>query len=261
MRAVNLIPPDLRRATGTPGASGNAVYVLLGVLGVAVVLVAAWALASRSVAQGESDLNRVKAEADAAETRAGQLKPYAAFHDTRVKRVETVTSLSRSRFNWPFALREVSRVLPKEVWLTEVIGTVAPGISLEGGSSAGKTTQLRNALASPAIEIVGCTVSHEHVARYLARLRSVQGVTRVTLAESEKLDGENQAKSGSGGSNGGKSGADDGGNDEDCRRGNILVPRFALIIFFEGSTATPTVGAPGGTTPTAAPAAPKGGSK
>jgi Tfp pilus assembly protein PilN len=259
MRAVNLIPPDLRRATGTPGASGNGVYVLLGVLGVAVVLVAAWALASRSVAQGESDLNRVKAEAAAAETRAGQLKPYAAFHDTRVKRVETVTSLSRSRFNWPFALREVSRVLPKRVWLTELIGTVAPGLTLEGATATGKTSQLRNALSSPAMEIIGCTATHEDVARYLARLRSIQGVTRVTLVESEKLDGEDQKAAG--GSSGGSGGGGEGGSEDDCRRGNIYVPRFALIVFFEGSTATLSTGTAGGTTPTSAPADNKGASK
>jgi hypothetical protein len=40
----------------------------------------------------------------------------------------------------------------------------------------------------------------------------------------------------------------------------VLVPRFALIIFFEGSTATSTSG-PAGTTPTAAPADPKGATK
>lgn len=259
MRAVNLIPPDLRRQTGTPGASGNGVYALLGVLGVAVVLVAAWAMASRSVAQGESDLNRVQAETQAAEARAGQLKPYAAFHETRVKRVETVTSLSRSRFNWPFAIREVSRVLPKEVWLTEVIGTVAPGLTLEGATATGKTSQLRNALSSPAIEMIGCTTDHQAVARYLARLRSIQGVTRVTLVESEKLDGESEKANANAGKSG--SGESEEGTNDDCRRSNITVPRFALIIFFEGSTATLSTGGSAGTTPTSAPAAPKGASK
>lgn len=259
MKAVNLIPSDLRRASGQPGVSGNGVYVLLGVLAVAVVLVAAWALAARSVGQAEQDLNKVKAEAAAAEVRAGELKPYATFHDTRVKRVETVTSLSRSRFNWPFALREVSRVLPRHVWLTELVGTVAPGVTLENGQGSGKTSQLRNAIASPAIEMVGCTTDHESVARYLARLRSIQGVTRVTLAESEKIDGESQRKSDGGSSQ--KSADDNGGGDDDCRRGDAIVPRFAVILFFEGSTATNSAGAPGGTTPTSAPAAPKGASK
>lgn len=253
MRAVNLIPPDLRRASGTAGATGPAVYVLLGVLAVAVVLVSAWAFAARSVAKGESDLQRVRAEADAAEVRAGQLKPYAQFSAMRAKRVETVTSLSRSRFNWPFALREVSRVLPDEVWLTQVIGTVAPGVQLEDGSG-GATSQLRGALQSPAMELTGCTTSQEEVARFLARLRSIQGVTRVTLAASEKVDQDVKA---------GDTGRSATGNDMDCRQGNVRVPKFELIIFFEASTATPSAGTSAAATngSAAAPAAAKGASK
>ena len=234
MKAVNLIPSDLRRASGTAGSTGPAVYVLLGALTVAVILVAAWAVVGRSVKQTQSDLDKVRVEAVAAEQRAGQLKPYAQFRDMRVKRVETVTSLSRSRFNWPFALREVSRVLPDDVWLTNVTGTVAPGVQLED-AGGGATTQLRNQLNAPALELVGCSSNQEAVAKYLARLRSVQGVTRVTLAQSEKLD---VAESSGGG------GASEGGGD--CRQGNRRIPKFELITFFEGSTATPSSGSPGG---------------
>ena len=236
MKAVNLIPADLRRASGTAGATGPAVYVLLGVLTVAVILVAAWAVVGRSVKQTQADLDRVRAEAATAEQRAGQLKPYAQFRETRLKRVETVTSLSRSRFNWPFALREVSRVLPSDVWLTGVTGTVAPGVQLED-AGGGATAQLRNQLASPALELSGCSTDQESVAKYLARLRSVQGVTRVTLAQSEKLDVASN-------SGGGQSG---GG---DCRQGNARIPKFELIAFFEASTATPSSGTAGGPPPT-----------
>jgi Tfp pilus assembly protein PilN len=260
MRAVNLIPPDLRRASGTAGATGPAAYVLLAVLGVAVVLVAAWGLAARTVAQGEADLVKVGAEANAAEVRAGQLKPYAQFSAMRAKRVETVTSLSRSRFNWPFALREVSRVLPDDVWLSLVVGTVAPGIQLED-AGGGATTPLRNALAAPAIEVVGCTTNQEQVARFLARLRSIQGVTRVTLATTEKVDVD--AKSAGSGGGAGAS----GGNATDCRQGNSKIPKFELVIFFEASTATPAQATQGSPAPaTTQPASttsttPKEGSK
>ncbi|HEV2062525.1 MAG TPA: hypothetical protein VGR12_06695 [Solirubrobacteraceae bacterium] len=240
MRAVNLIPPDLRRQSGTAGATGPAVYVLLGVLTVAVVLVAAWAVVGRSVKQTQADLEKVRVEATAAEQRAGQLKPYAQFRELRVKRVETVTSLSRSRFNWPFALREVSRVLPADVWLVGLTGTVAPGVQVED-AAGGAATQLRNQLSSPALELSGCSDSQEGVAKYLARLRSIQGVTRVTLAQSEKLD---IAVNSSGGASGG------GGGGSDCRQGNRRIPKFELVVFFEGSTAT----ASSGTTVSASPA-------
>jgi Tfp pilus assembly protein PilN len=236
MKAVNLIPADLRRASGTAGATGPAVYVLLGALAVAVVLVAAWAVVGRSVKTAQADLDKVRVEAAAAEQRAGQLKPYAQFRETRIKRVETVTSLSRSRFNWPFALREVSRILPSDVWLVGVTGTVAPGVQLDAAAAGGATSQLRNQLAAPALEMTGCSTSQDAVARYLARLRSVQGVTRVTLAQTEKLDVAADRAGGSSSSGGGGS---------DCRQGDRRVPKFDVIVFFEGSTATPSSGTSG----------------
>ena len=223
MRAVNLIPEDLRK--GAPaGRTGSAVYVVLGALAVAVALVAAWTIAGARVTDAKNDLVRVQAEAVSAEKRAGELEPYAKFASMADKRVETVSSLSRSRFNWPYAIREVSRTLPSNVWLAQVVGTVAPGVTVDDVSS-GNTSTLRNALAVPAIELVGCSTGQNGVAEYLARLRSVEGVTRVSLAISEK-----STDKGGGGTNANES--------EDCRQGNIRIPKFEAVVFFERSTAT-----------------------
>lgn len=236
MKAVNLIPNDLRGAGGGAGAgSGLGVYALLGGLAVVLVLLATWTLADRSVAERQTELNRVRADAETAEARAGQLEPYAKFASMRQKRSETVSSLSRTRFNWPYAIREVSRTLPSNVWLSGMVGTVAPGVTIENASTSG-TQGLRNALASPAIELAGCSTGQDQVAKYMARLRDIEGVTRVSLASSEK-------PSGGGGSTGGGSG-------EDCRQGNSDIPKFELVVFFEHSTATPSAATPGSVAPT-----------
>ncbi len=240
MRAVNLIPPDLRSGSDAPGRSGPAVNILIGVLGVAVVLVSAWTLAGRQVADRQSELNRTRAEAAEAVRHAGLLEPYAKFSELRKKRVETVTSLSRSRFNWPHALREVSRVTPKDVWLTQMLGTVAPGVQVDGGATTGAGS-LRTQIKSPAVEITGCTTAQDNVARYLAELRRIDGVTRVSLASSEKLEN----------ATGGGAPVAGSGAGSDCRRGNDRFPKFDLVVFFERSTATAASGVPG-----QAPAAP-----
>jgi len=242
VRAVNLIPDDLRKGTAG-GRTGGAVYVLLGTLAVAVLLVAAWTVAGAKVTDAQNDLTRIQAEAAAAEQRAGQLEPYAKFASMADKRVETVSSLSRSRFNWPYAIREVSRTIPESVWLTQVVGTVAPGVTVNDVAT-GSTQALRNALAVPAIEIVGCSTGQSGVARYLARLRSVEGVTRVSLATSEKT------------TDAGGGGATDVGESEDCRQGNAQIPKFEAVVFFERSTASVSAPSAGG-----APAAQKGESK
>ncbi len=223
MKAVNLIPSDLRKGPAA-GRTGGAVYGVLGVLAIAVALVAAWTIAGARVTAEKNELVRLEAQVTAAEARAGQLEPYSKFASMADKRVETVSSLSRSRFNWPYAIREVSRTLPRNVWLTQVVGTVAPGVTVEDVAT-GATQQLRTALAVPAIEIVGCSTGQAGVAEYLARLRSVEGVTRVSLASSEK-----STDRGSGGTNPNET--------EDCRQGNVRIPKFEAVVFFERSTAT-----------------------
>lgn len=234
MKAVNLIPADLRGGGSAPTRAGNGVYVLLGALAACVVLVGAWAVVGRTIAGKEADLARVSAEADVAESKARQLAPYSEYATLRSKRVETVRSIARSRFNWPYALREVSRVMPSNVWLTQLTGTVAPGVSVDGGGGGG--TALRSALAVPAIEITGCSTDQAEVARYVTRLRQINGVTRVSLGASEKADA---------GGGGGGGGAAAGGGD--CRNGSDKFPQFELVAFFERSRAGVS-GAPAGET-------------
>ena len=236
MRAVNLIPVDLRGARGSGGRPGTAAYAVLGVLAVALVFMAAFTIAGKSVTDKKNELVRVTAEADAAEARAGQLEPYKRFADLRAKRAETIGGLARNRFNWPHALREVSRVLPDKVWLTQVVGTVAPGVSVDDASS-GATGSLRSALPVPAVELAGCSYQQDDVARYLADLRRIEGVTRVSIAASEKVD--------STGAGGGSTSGGSGGTGGDCRQGNARIPKFEAVVFFEGSTATPSQAAAG----------------
>jgi Tfp pilus assembly protein PilN len=237
MRAVILIPDDLRKARGGSSRSGAGVYVLLGVLAAAVVMLSGWAVSSRQVTDTKAELDRVTAEASAAQQRASELKPYIEFARLSEKRVTTIRELSRNRFNWPYALREVSRVMPSDVWLTSLVGTVAPGVSIEGGSGS----SLRGTVAAPAVEITGCTTDQANVARFIARLRDVEGVTRVGLTSSEKSE-----QSGAGGG---------GGGDGDCRAGSDKYPQFQLVAFFEGKAVAAATGTGAAPATAAAPAA------
>lgn len=245
MKAVNLIPADLRSAnSGAPGRTGAAVYVVLGALGVLVILATTWALTTRQAAGKRADVAEARMEADRLEARAGALEPYARFGEISRKRVETVTSLSRNRFNWPHALREISRVTPENVWFSQLRGTVAPKVSVPDVTVA-DTGAVRSALSVPAIEIEGCSTSQSDVARYMTQLRRVEGVTRVSLAASVKNDGAGLAAAPApGGSSGG---------DGDCRGGSGRKPKFGMVVFFERSTATPSTAEGGASAAAAAP--------
>ena len=119
MRAVNLIPADQQRgAGGAAGKSGGGAYILLGALGRIVVLAAAYVVAGKSVSTRRPSWPRSRQQADPGR---GQGRVAEALHRLRrrcAKRVETVSSLAASRFDWAARSAEVARVLPEHAWLT-----------------------------------------------------------------------------------------------------------------------------------------------
>ncbi len=240
MRAVNLIPAESRRgAGGAAGKSGGAAYVLLGALALLVIGLAAVTMSSKKVDDRKAQLAGLQQQVAAEQARAAELQAFAAFRSLREARVQTVTSLAQSRFDWGAALHEVSRVVPKDVWLTQLNASAAPGVTAGGGASG--ASGLRSALGVPAIELTGCTTSQPGVARAMAAFRRIDGVQRVSLASSEKSDAV-----------GGGAGA--GGGSGDCRQGRSKFPQFALVVFFDA----PVGAVPPGTAGVATAAAPTG---
>ena len=254
MRAVNLVPKDLRSAGAAGGGSGSpaGAYAVLAALGLLVVLAATWAVSARQVDDRRAEVARLDAEAQAAEAQVQGLAGYEETVAVAKARRTALVGLANGRFDWADALREVSRTVPKGAWLTKVAGTVSPGVTVEGAGS----NPLRASTPTPAIEILGCTPSHDDVARLMARLRAMDGVQKVSLSTSEKSDQ---------GSAGGSAGSARGGGD-DCRMGSDRIPQFNMVVFFKapaaaaGTTAAGTTGAAAAAAP--APAAPApGGAK
>lgn len=237
MKAVNLIPSDAPGGRGGSGSgAGVATYALLGVLAVLLVGVTAFVLTGNDVAKRRDELATLQTQATAVQRQAERLHPYVEFQTLAQARVQTVRQLGATRFDWHRAFTDLSTVLPDNVWLTSLQGTVAPGVTLEAGTSGG-TSSLRSSLPNPAIEITGCTTGHEGVVRLVSRLRLLHGVERVSLADSVKADSA-PGSSGSG-----------GGGDSDCRHGNASFPQFDVVVFF---APLPTVPAPASTDPAAA---------
>jgi Tfp pilus assembly protein PilN len=229
MRAVNLLPADLRRAgSGGGSGSGAGAYALLGALALALIVVSAWAISSRQVTDRGAEVARLNAEAAAAEAQAGSLSSYEQTVKVAQTRRQAVVSLIEGRFDWAGALEDVSRTVPDNAWLTSITGTTAPGVAVEGGGS----NPLRASVAAPAIEVIGCTTSHEEVSRLISRLRAMKGVTRVALATSEKNDSAGDA---------GRSDSAGATANGDCTAGSDQRPKFNLVVFYgTGQTAATT---------------------
>ncbi|HEU4975997.1 MAG TPA: PilN domain-containing protein [Baekduia sp.] len=234
MRAVNLIPAEDRRgAGGAAGRSGGGAYAVLGGLAVAVAMASAWVVTGNGLDDKQAQLDRISQQADQAEAQAQSLASYTKFAAVRAKRVQTVSQLAESRFDWAHALHEVARVLPENAWLTNLTATSSPGVSVGSGASG-----LRGALAVPAIEVAGCTTSQRSVAKMMARMRLIDGVERVSLDNAAKGDTSGGTSTGSAGSG-------------DCRGGHAQFPQFSMVVFFS-QAAAPVAAAPGTATTAAA---------
>jgi Tfp pilus assembly protein PilN len=231
MRAVNLLPPDLRgaqrrgRRPGSPAPEapgGSGPFVVLGALAMCVIALAGYVIADNTVEEREAQLAAVTAEHAAAARKAAALKPYGDFQQLAVTRRSGVQALAAMRFNWDRALADISRAVPADVTLSSLSGNVA-------GPAADASTEP----APPSIELVGCTRSQAGVAELLSRMRTVRGVTKVELTSSQRGDapaGEVAA------------GTDQG----PC--GRIDAPKFTLRVAFErfagAAAAAPDTAAP-----------------
>ena len=127
MRAVNLLTPEMRSsqkgssaprpaAMTTPGGVGA--IALLGALALIVAGVAGYVLSTNVVKQKQSDLAAVSAKNQATVKRATALKPYSDFQTLAQQRAATVQALASARFDWEQSFRDLSRALPKDVYLS-----------------------------------------------------------------------------------------------------------------------------------------------
>lgn len=197
MRPVNLIPPEERRGESAPTRTGPLAYIVVGALALVLLAVTGVVVFDNKVSDREAAVAPLEAEAAESSARAESLAPFVNFQLVHDARVATVDGLAKSRFDWERVLRELSRVLPEHVWLTELSGSVSPEV--EGGSSP---TGLRDGAPGPALELTGCGRSLSDVARLVAAMEDIDGVTRVTVSDSGKaaaVSGE-QSASAAGGS-------------------------------------------------------------
>jgi Tfp pilus assembly protein PilN len=171
MRAVNLLPRNDSQARKIPQ-----VPVLVGCVGtvlVTAVLAFMFISASSQVGQQRHAFEAAQAEyaaipaPPAANPVDGQLPQQ---HQSRVTALATVLG---QRLPWDRLLREVSQVVPSDVWLTS--------LNAQGPTIAAAVT---TAGVLPQEFIVnGCTYSPDSVARFLARLDVVPDLMNVTLGK------------------------------------------------------------------------------
>ena len=225
MRPVNLIPKEERTGGRRPMRSGPVAYVVVGALVAALLGVTALVVTDNQISESKAEIARMEGEVAAAEARAQSLSTYSQFHSVREQRLATITSLADSRFDWERVMRELSLVLPDDVWLTTLSASASPTAETAGGASG----SLRSAVSGPALSLSGCAGGQDSVAGFVQALKDIDGVTRVGV-ESSSLGG------------GSSGAATDSAGGEGCTAKGP-VDQFQMVVAFDAAPVPTTGGA------------------
>jgi Tfp pilus assembly protein PilN len=232
MRPVDLIPAEQRQGAHAPMRTGPIPYILVGSLAAVLVAVALLILTGNQVSEREGELAELKSDNAVAKERAEGLVAYTQFQTLHEQRLLTIASLADSRFDWERVMRELSLILPSDVWLTTLEASASSGSAGSGAGSGGGSGggDLRGLIPGPALQLSGCAAGQEAVAGFVTALKDIDGVTRVGVQSSE-LPEQEEGAGVSGGSS--ESGGGGGGGDE-CRTRKFIA-KFQLVVAFDAA--------------------------
>lgn len=174
MRAVNLLPRDDARAKSRQTKNPVLLGGVIATVAATAILAAAFLTVSAGVADKQERLDAAQSELDATPVPPPADNSATALQQERGQRVVALSTALARRVAWDRILREISLVLPEDVWLSS--------LSAKAPSEA--------ADAPAGFTITGKTYSHDGVARLLARLAVVPHLSAVQLQHSAKTPSE-----------------------------------------------------------------------
>ncbi|MGB2875559.1 MAG: PilN domain-containing protein [Gaiellaceae bacterium] len=181
MRAINLLPRDDARR----GPQKTQWIVLVPVVATVLMtglLAVMFLSASGKVKSRQTQLDGLKAELAAIPTPdASKVQTQNALAADRQSRVSALNAALSRRVAWDRVFRELSLVLPNDVWLA-TLSAKAPILSSLAQTPSAPTSGAL--VAATQFTLDGYTYSHAAVARLLSRLAVVPDLVNVQLQQS-----------------------------------------------------------------------------
>jgi len=230
MRAVNLIPRESRRGGVGPSLGKlGASHFVIALLVVAVGMVTAYVLTNNTVSKRKAQLASLQQQVTQMQVQVARLTRYEQFEKLAEARAETVNEIASTRFDWYDALSDLSKVVPANTSLQSLVATASPTSTTGGSAVTTSSSGVRGDIDAPAFALKGCTGSQDEVAQLMSRLRLINGVTRVTLEDS---NAPGSTASGTGSTSSAQPGCSANG------------PTFDMVVFFQpvAGTASSTSG-------------------
>jgi hypothetical protein len=176
---------EARRRPGT-----HKVLVPVAAAAPLAVLGALFLSSHGAVGDRQQELSSKQAELAALPVPNGGPAIDANLHGEQARRAAAVADVLSSRMAWDRVLRDVSLVLPEDVWLTSLSGAAPRALS--SGSSlaaAAPASASQAAVTAPTgFTIEGYTYSQAGVAKLLSRLQTVPTLARVQLQQATEQE-------------------------------------------------------------------------
>jgi Tfp pilus assembly protein PilN len=183
MRAINLLPrDDARRGAQRPQWIVLAPVVAAVLL--AALLSAAFLSSSGKVKDKQAELASLQDALQAIPTPdAAKLKTQTALAADKQARVTALSGALSRRVAWDRIFRELSLVLPDDVWLATISAKAPVSSSVATAPAAAAPG---SSVAATGFTLDGFTYSHAAVARLLSRLAVIPDLVNVQLQTSAK---------------------------------------------------------------------------
>jgi type IV pilus assembly protein PilM len=179
-RSVDLVPRDAQ--AGQRRMPSLRAALLPAAIAVPLVAVGFLFLqANGDVTQREDRLSAAERELAALpKPKRAEIDP--ALQGDLAQRATAVAQVLGQRLAWDAVLRDVSRVLPADIWLTELSATAPKPADSLGAVAASLAPA--GPVAPTGVTVTGYTYSQNDVAELLARLQTVPSMTNVQLQSS-----------------------------------------------------------------------------
>jgi Tfp pilus assembly protein PilN len=198
MRAVNLLPRDEPRHRHKRLAVGVQLAIVSPFV-VGALLAAGYLLASSKVNDEQATLKALQEELAVLPPRTSTPEANTQLALQHDQRVAALASALRGRVAWDRILREISSVLPEDVWLTTLtaqspqapaVPAPPPATTTESDGETTTTTPAPASTPAPSstapLSLAGYTYSQEGVARFLSRLAVIPELQDVKLEKSSQ---------------------------------------------------------------------------
>jgi Tfp pilus assembly protein PilN len=193
--------------------------MVVGILGLFLLALVGYVMETNKITQGEDEIVAAQQRTAEARARTQQLGPFGNFAQVKEQRVASVRQLAEGRFDWERSVRELAHLMPDGVWLRDFDASIA------GESGGAAVTGDATAHSGPSIRLHGCAQKQPQVAVMLVRLREMQGVHDVRLADSIRGDDPKKGQAPSG---------DSAQISDDCGTHNLRATyEFNAVVEFE----------------------------